>query len=220
MNLLVVEDDAQLAELVERVFREDGHSPVVVGSLAEAERELDLRAFDIVVLDWMLPDGDGLALCSRLRQEQPTLPIVMLTARGEVQDRVFGLRAGADDYLTKPFEVEELLARVEAVSRRARQGWLTSVGLLEIDRRAQLVRAAGKRLDLTSREYALLARLADSPGACVSRAVLFADVWNMSFDPGSGVIDVQVSRLRDKLGDLAWMIETVRGQGLRLRTTR
>jgi DNA-binding response OmpR family regulator len=144
----------------------------------------------------------------------------MLTARGEVHDRVAGLRTGADDYVTKPFDVDELLARVDAVWRRVHQPWTTRAGPLELDRRAQIVRVRGKRLDLTSREYALLARLADSPNECVSRTALLADVWNVSFDPGSGVIDVHVSRLRDKLGELAWMVETVRGQGLRLRTAR
>jgi DNA-binding response OmpR family regulator len=106
------------------------------------------------------------------------------------------------------------------VHRRAHLLWVTQAGPLELDRRAQVVRVGGKRLDLTSREYALLARLSDCPDECVSRASLLADVWNMSFDPASGLIDVHVSRLRDKLGDFSWMVDTVRGQGLRLRTAR
>jgi DNA-binding response OmpR family regulator len=219
VDVLVVEDDAQLAELLGRVFREEGHGAVVCGTLAGAELELAKRSFDIVVLDWMLPDGDGLDLCARLTARQPPVPVLMLTARGELHDRVTGLRTGADDYLTKPFEVEELLARVDAVHRRANQSWVTRVGALEMDRRAQIVHASGKRLELTSREYALLARLADCPDECVSRTTLLLDVWNTAFDPASGVIDVHVSRLRDKLGELAWMVETVRGRGLRLRTT-
>lgn len=213
-----MEDDAQLAELLERVFQEDGHTTTVCGTLADAERALAEGHPDIVVLDWMLPDGDGLALCARLRAQQPPLPVLMLTARGEVADRVTGLRTGADDYVTKPFDVEELLARTFAVYRRVSQTWVTRFGDIEIDRRSQIVRAAGKRIELTAREYALLARLADAPDACVPRATLLADVWNTSFDPGSGVIDVHVSRLRDKLDGLSWMVETVRGQGLRLRT--
>ncbi len=126
-----------------------------------------------------------------------------------------------NDYLTKPFEVVELLARVDAIHRRtatALQSWVTKIGALEIDRRGQTVKADGKKVDLTTREYALLVRLADSIDQCVTRATLFQDVWNLQFDPGSGVIDVHVSRLRDKLGAQSWMIETVRGQGLRLRT--
>jgi DNA-binding response OmpR family regulator len=220
MNVLVVEDDLQLANLLERVFREEGHSVSLATHLAGAELALATDSFDLVVLDWMLPDGDGLALCAELRERKPPLAVVMLTARGEVQDRVTGLRNGADDYLNKPFEIEELLARVEAVLRRVNQGWLYRIGNLEIDRRVQSVQAAGTRLSLTAREYALLARLADCPDVCVSRAQLLADVWNVSFDPGSGVLDVHLSRLRDKLGDFAWMVETVRGQGLRLRTSR
>jgi DNA-binding response OmpR family regulator len=219
VNLLVVEDDVQLAELLERVFREDGHRVLLCGTLRSAEAAL-AEPFDVAVLDWMLPDGDGLELCARLSTRNPPLPVLMLTARGELSDRVVGLRTGADDYLTKPFELEELLARVEALNRRARRAWVTDLGALEIDRRAQVVRIAGRRLDLTGREYTLLARLADAPDECVSRATLLSDVWNTSFDSGSGVIDVHVSRLRDKLGKLAWMVETIRGQGLRLRTTR
>jgi DNA-binding response OmpR family regulator len=220
VNVLIVEDDVQLSELLGRVFHEEGYTRVVCGTLKEADQALASTPFDIVVLDWMLPDGDGIDLCARLRERPRPIPVLMLTARGEVHDRVAGLRTGADDYLTKPFEIEELLARVEAVHRRVNQGWTTRAGALELDRRAQLVRAGGKRLDLTSREYSLLARLADAPDECVSRSMLLLDVWNMTFDPGSGVIDVHVSRLRDKLGELAWMVETVRGQGLRLRTTR
>ncbi|MCL2726000.1 MAG: response regulator transcription factor [Polyangiaceae bacterium] len=220
MNVLIVEDDLQLVDLLERVFRDFNHVPTVCGTLKAAEEKLANRSFDIVLLDWMLPDGDGIDLCARLRNRVPPVPVLMLTARGELSDRVSGLRAGADDYITKPFEIEELLARVEAVCRRANQDWLTHIGALEIDRRSQFVRADGKRLDLTPREYMLLTRLADCPGACVTRPTLLADVWNMSFDPGSGIIDVQVSRLRDKLGEHAWMVDTVRGHGFRLRTSR
>lgn len=218
MKILVVEDDKQLAELLEGVFHEEGHDAIVCGSLKAAEGALANGSFDVVVLDRMLPDGDGIDLCARLRRRVPPLPVVMLTARGELHDRVAGLRRGADDYVVKPFDVEELLARVDAVHRRVNQPWITEVGALEIDRRAQTVKASGRRIDLTAREYAILARLADASQECVSRATLLADVWNVSSDPGSGVIDFHVSHLRDKLGDLAWMIETVRGQGLRLRT--
>ena len=132
-------------------------------------------AYDIVILDWMLPDGDGVDLCAKLKDRQPPVPVLMLTARGEVTDRVAGLRSGADDYLTKPFEVVELLARVDAIHRRTAatlQSWVTKIGALEIDRRGQAVKADGKRVDLTTREYALLVRLADSIDQCVTRATL------------------------------------------------
>ena len=220
MDVLVVEDDAQLAELLSRVFREEGHGATVCGTLREAETALACATFDVAVIDWMLPDGDGVNLCSRLQGRRPPLPALMLTARGEVQDRVAGLRSGADDYLTKPFDVTELLARVDAIHRRTSQRWTVRVGPLEIDRREHVARLSGKLLDLTTREFAVLARLADVPDVCVSRQTLLSEVWRLSFDPGSGVIDVQMSRLRDKLGDAAWMVETVRGQGFRLRATR
>jgi DNA-binding response OmpR family regulator len=223
MDILLVEDDVLVSDLLERVLLEAGHTVMVCGTIGEAESALSSSrgsSFDIVVLDWMLPDGDGLDLCSRLHRRQPPLPVLMLTARGEVHDRVLGLRTGADDYLAKPFEVDELLARLDVVHRRTNRSWVTQLGPLEIDRRDRTVRAyGGKRFDLTSREYALLACLAECPDECVPRQTLFANVWNMSFDPGSGVIDVQVSRLRDKLGDFAWMVETVRGMGFRLRTS-
>lgn len=221
MDILLVEDDAQVSDLLDRLLREAGHTVTLSRTLAEAGAALAGASFDMVVLDWMLPDGDGLELCGELRRRQPPLPVLMLTSRGELQDRVQGLRSGADDYLTKPFEVDELLARLEAIHRRVSRSWITQVGPLEIDRRDRFVRSSsGKRFDLTAREYAVLACLAETPDECVARQTLFANVWNTSFDPGSGVIDVQVSRLRDKLGDLAWTVETVRGLGFRLRTSR
>lgn len=220
MEVLLVEDDAQLSELLLRVFREDGHGVVACGTVREAQTAVASSTFDIAVVDWMLPDGDGLDLCTRLHARNPPVPVLMLTARGEVSDRVTGLRSGADDYLTKPFDVEELLARVEAIHRRVASHWIVRIGELAIDRREHVVRKRGERLDLTSREFAVLARLADRPGECVSRQTLLQDVWNLAFDPGSGVIDVHMSRLRDKLGDVAWMVETVRGQGFRLRPSR
>ncbi len=217
MNVLVVEDDAQLAELLERVLRDDAHVPTVCGSLRDATAHLAVGTFDVAVVDRSLPDGDGLQLCAQLQCRQPPLPVLVLTARGDVTDRVEGLRQGADDYMAKPFDVDELVARLHTIHRRASRSWLSTIGALELDRRAQTVTAAGVRLDLTGREYALLARLADSPEECVSRATLLLEVWNTRSDGASGVIDVHVSRLRDKLGHLGWMVETVRGRGLRLR---
>jgi DNA-binding response OmpR family regulator len=220
VHVLLVEDDDQLSELLERVFREEGHVPAVCATIAKAEAAFEGRSFDLVVLDWMLPDGDGLSFCARVRELRPFLPILMLTARGEVDDRIAGLNTGADDYLTKPFEIEELLARMRALDRRIARAWVFKAGQFELDRRTRVVKCGGARLDLTSREFDFLARLADSPNECVSRQSLLRDVWNMGFDPDSGIIDVLLSRLRDKLGDSAWMVETIRGQGLRLRTVR
>lgn len=214
MRVLIVEDDPNLGELLMRVLGEEGAEPTLCTTAAEGLREAN-RRYDTIVLDWMLPDGDGPTFCETLRRSNVLSAVLMLTARGEVQDRVRGLRAGADDYLVKPFEIEELLARLEALSRRNRQIAPLVLGELSIDRLGRRCTLSGAPLDLTAREYDLLLRLADAHGEPVSRARLLEDVWRLSFDPGSGLLEVQVSRLRDKLGKDR--IETVRGVGYRLR---
>ncbi|HEU4406379.1 MAG TPA: response regulator transcription factor [Polyangiaceae bacterium] len=220
MKVLLVEDDPQLAELLDRVLTEEGHALDLCKTLGEARAKAGAGPYDVVVLDWMLPDGEGLTLCDELRRAGVLTPILMLTARGEVQDRVLGLRTGADDYLVKPFDIDELLARLFALTRRAVPPAVFRHGGLEIDRLAREARVQGRKVDLTQREFALLARLADDVGRAVPRAALFEGVWQLRFDPGSGVLEVHVSRLRDKLGEYAWMVETVRGVGYRLRTER
>lgn len=216
MRALIVEDDARLGALLERVLSEEGYEPTRCTTYADGMRKAAL-GFDVIVLDWMLPDGDGPAFCEELRRGNNYAPILMLTARGEVGDRVKGLRSGADDYLIKPFEVDELVARVDALVRRGAQLSRLVVGELVIDRLQRNCTLGGSLLELTVREYELLSRLASAGGSPVSRAALLRDVWRMSFDPGSGVLDVQVSRLRDKLGKFAARLETVRGIGYRLR---
>lgn len=220
MRILLVEDDLKLGELLSRILSEEGHSIQFTSSLVDARRALDGERFDIVVLDRMLPDGDGLELCGALRSQGNETPILMLTARTEVQDRVAGLRHGADDYLGKPFEVDELLARTEALLRRSVNAWLLELGPLRIDRRARSVDVGGTRVDLTAREYALLERIAVARGEAVSRQTLLEDVWNMRFDPGTSMLNVHVSRLRDKLASFAWLVETVPNLGYRLRSAR
>jgi len=219
VNVLLVEDDPSLAEFLSRVLLEEGATCTACGTLAAARAASRGGAFDVIVLDWMLPDGDGLALCSELRAALDTTPILMLTARGETPDRVVGLRAGADDYLVKPFDVEELLARLDALVRRAAFAASLTVGPLVIDRLMRRATLDGVALDLTLREFDLLLRLAVEAGRTVSRASLLQSVWRLTFDPGSGVLDVHLSRLRDKLGAHAWMVQTVRGAGYRLRGT-
>jgi DNA-binding response OmpR family regulator len=216
MRILVVEDDPGLAPLLLRVFGDEGAQTKLCTTMA-AGLEYAKHEFDVIVLDWMLPDGDGPAFCELVRQANVFTPILMLTARGEVPDRVLGLRAGADDYLVKPFEVDELLARVDALVRRSEQLRTIRIGELELDRLQRRCRLRGADLELTVREYELLVRLAAAAGAAVPRSTLLRDVWRMAFDPGSGVLDVQVSRLRDKLGDYSARLETVRGVGYRLR---
>jgi DNA-binding response OmpR family regulator len=220
VRILIVEDDAQLSELLGRILAEAGHSLRFGTSLRDAAAEVSASQFDVLVLDRMLPDGDALELCGELRGRGDDVPILMLTARTEVQDRVSGLRKGADDYLGKPFELEELLARVEALQRRGRGAWLIEDGPLQLDRRARSVAVDGKRIDLTLREYGLLERLAVARGEVVTRQSLLEDVWNMRFDPGTSLLNVHVSRLRDKLGRFAWLVETVPNRGYRLRAAR
>jgi DNA-binding response OmpR family regulator len=168
----------------------------------------------------MLPDGDGANFCEEMRSSGSTVPLLMLTARGEVADRVRGLRAGADDYLVKPFDVEELLLRVEGLGRRGRVGSMLRLGELTVDPLMREARVGTSRLELTAKELQLLVTLASGRGEVLSRSQLLQQVWGLGFDPGSGVLDVHVSRLRDKLGAYAWMVETVRGSGLRFRSQR
>jgi len=219
-SVLIVEDDPLLLQLLTRIMTEEGHRAVERITAAGGREAALNEHYDIVILDWMLPDGDGATLCAELRERGVAVPILMLTARGEASDRVKGLRSGADDYLVKPFDVEELLLRVQALIRRSRTGLAIEVRDLRIDRLARKAAIAGRPLDLTTKELDLLIALASRPGQVQSRASLLQSVWNLAFDPGSGVLDVHVSHLRDKLGEQSWMVETVRGAGLRLRSSR
>jgi DNA-binding response OmpR family regulator len=220
MKLLVIDDDAKVTRLLTRIFHEEGF---VVDGCAKGEeglRQATSGLYDLVVLDWMLPDVDGLTLCRRLRERGVSLPIMMLTARAELAERVIGLNGGADDYVVKPFEIEEVVARVRALLRRAGGVDKIRVGDLELDVRQRRATLGAASLDLTTREFALLHHLAGRAGQISSRSELLARVWSTRFDPGSNLVEVHVSRLRDKLGDHAWMVETVRGAGYRLRPSR
>ncbi len=218
--VLLVEDDALLLNLLTRVVAEEGDTPLCA-TTANAGRAAALAGGqDVIVMDWMLPDGDGAALSTELREAGVATPILMLTSKGEAAERVEGLRSGVDDYLVKPFEVEELLLRLAALSRRGRRYDELRTGALVIDRLARRALLDGSLINLTSKELELLICLAEKPGSLQTRPEILARVWNLTTDPGSGLLDVHVSRLRDKLGDAAWMIETVRGVGLRLRGAR
>lgn len=217
MKALIVEDDVKVARFVARVLGEEGFVADVCSRGADAVQQARAVDYDVILLDWMLPDLDGLEVCRELRRGGSVAPIIMLTARGEVRERVLGLAAGADDYVVKPFEIDELLARIQALLRRTQGFGRLQVGALEFDRMRRAVTLAGRPLDLTAREYALLLLLAHHEGRPVGRSEMLAQVWSTSFDPGSNLVDVQISRLRDKLGEHAWMIDTVRGRGYRLR---
>jgi DNA-binding response OmpR family regulator len=219
VKVLVVEDDVKLASFLCRALTEESFEVALARSGGEALAAVDAGAPDVVLLDWMIPAPDGLEVCRALRRHGHRLPILLLTARGELEDRVLGLDSGADDYLVKPFEIEELLARVRALVRRSELAE-THVGPLSIDWRGRQVRVDGRAVDLTAREFDLLACFARHPDEVVSKRDLLQQVWRLAFDPGTNLVEVHVSRLRGKLGPAGALIETVRGGGYRLRLGR
>jgi DNA-binding response OmpR family regulator len=220
VKVLLLEDDQRLARFLARVLSEEGLSVDLCARGTDAIGQAEGGLYDLVVLDWMVPDTDGLTVCREIRRTGSTAPILMLTARGETRERVLGLEAGADDYMVKPFEVDELVARVRALLRRAAGLAAVRCGDIEIDTMSRQVKLAGVELTLTNREYALLLHLLHHADRIVSRSDLLDRVWDMRFDPSSNLVEVHVSRLRDKLGDRAWMIQTIRGVGYRLRRQR
>jgi DNA-binding response OmpR family regulator len=220
VKVIVVEDALKVARFLARVLHEEGFSVDIVTKGLTALHQITKGSYDLAVLDWTLPDLDGLSICRELRTAGNSIPVMMLTARGQVSDRVLGLESGADDYLVKPFEVDEFVARVNALIRRSKGMQTLVFGDLEINRAEHCAMLAGMTLDLTVREYTLLMHLAHHAGRIVTRTDLLAQVWETGFDSGSNVVDVQISRLRDKLGTHSFMIETVRGFGYRLRAER
>lgn len=217
MKLLVVEDDTKVARFLTRLLSEEGYTADSVARGEDAVRQASTGLYALVVLDWMLPDLDGLSVVRELRRRGVRVPVLMLTARGEVSEKVLALDAGADDFVVKPFELEELLARVRALLRRSASAGRAEAGPIRIDFEQRRASVQGAPLDLTAKEYALLLHLVRRAERVVSRSELLAQVWGSQFDPGSNLVDVHVSRLREKLGEFAWMIETHRGVGYRLR---
>ena len=218
MKILIVEDDRKVARFLKRVLSEESHVPDVCASGDDALVQIRSGVYDLVILDWMIPGIDGLDVCRHVRRAGSNVPILMLTARGELSERVLALNAGADDYLVKPFEVDELLARVTALLRRAAGSAILRIGPLEIDRYEHRARVAGRTIELSTREFSLLAYLARHANEPVPRSKLMTDLWATQLDSQSNLVDVYISHLRDKLADHAWMIETIRGRGYRLRT--
>lgn len=222
MRLLVVEDDREAASYLRKAFRESGHVCEVAG---DGEEGLALALdgeFDVFIIDRMLPKRDGLSLISEIRKRGVTTPVLILSALGQVDDRVTGLRAGGDDYLAKPYAFSELLARIESLVRRvAPQAADTvyRVGDLELDRLAHRVTRSGKEILLQPREFRLLEYLMRHAGHVVTRTMLLENVWDYHFDPQTNVIDVHVSRLRGKIdkGHEQALLHTVRGTGYMVR---
>jgi DNA-binding response OmpR family regulator len=220
VKVLVLEDEQKVARFLVRILTEEGLAADLCATGADAAARAETGAYDLVVLDWTVPDSDGITVCRELRGAGCTLPILMFAGRGETHERVLALEAGADDCMVKPFEIDEFLARVRALLRRKSGFAAVRCGEIEIDRVARQVKVRGRALSLTNREYALLLHLVHRTDRIARRSELLSQVWGLRFDPGSNLIDVHVSRLRDKLGEHAWMIETVRGVGYRLRGRR
>lgn len=217
VKILVVEDNKKLARFLHQALSEEGYVVDVVNEGGEAIERSSQISYDLVLLDWMLPDLDGLAVCRIFRDKGLKVPILMLTARAEVNERVAGLDAGADDYLSKPFDLGELLARVRACIRRGTLATaVIKIGNLTLDRLERRVWVDGAAVELSPREFRLLSYLAKEPGRISSRSELLANVWESSFDPGSNVVDVHIKNLRAHLGKAATQLETVRGVGYRL----
>ncbi|CAL9310035.1 response regulator transcription factor [Streptomyces sp. SudanB66_2053] len=216
-RILIVEDEERIASFVEKGLRANGFTTTVVGD-GEAGHEYALTGgFDLVVLDIGLPGRDGFTVLRELREARVTTPVIVLTARDSVRDTVAGLEGGADDWMTKPFRFEELLARIRLRLRTAARAPEVTVlrsGSLGLDLRTRRARADGRTVDLTAREFVLLELFLRHPGQVLSREQILSHVWGYDFDPGSNIVDVYVRALRKKLG--ADRVETVRGMGYRL----
>lgn len=233
MNILVIEDDPRIADFLGRGLRAEGHRVETagdgIGGLASARRLAREWATErqsaVIVLDLMLPGTSGLEICQTLRAEGVALPILILSALGAVEDRVAGLRLGADDYLPKPFDFEELLARLESLARRGRDVQRTTPNRLQVadlvfDRERMQATRGGCILQLTAKELALLELMMSAPGRLFSRERILANVWGVSEDPLTNVVDVYIRRLRTKIDDASNdpLIHTVRGLGYRLES--
>jgi DNA-binding response OmpR family regulator len=217
MRLLLAEDDARISHFVTKGLQEQSYAVDVVANGNDAVYQVEINDYDLVILDVMLPGQDGFAVCRALRALGKHMPILMLTARDGVDDRITGLDAGADDYLTKPFEFGELLARLRALLRRPRDLRPSQivVGDLVLDTAAQTVKRNERDIPLTAKEYALLEYMARNVGRVIGRAEIAEHVWDESFDPFSNLIEVYVNRLRRKLGDDGGkpLLQTRRGSG-------
>lgn len=223
MRILIVEDDSEAANYMVKAFREAGHVADDVGDGLDGYARARDETYDVLIIDRMLPKLDGLSLIGNLRAEKILTPVLILSALGQVDDRVKGLRAGGDDYLAKPYAFSELLARVEVLARRNRPGLgeetVLRVNGLELDRLAHKLTRDGKEIPLQPREFRLLEYLMKHAGQVVTRRMLLENVWDYHFDPQTNVIDVHISRLRGKI-DKSFdppLLHTIRGAGYMIR---
>ncbi len=216
VRVLLAEDDVYLSAMLAKGLREHAYAVDVAADGDAALYQAAVNEYDLIILDVLMPGRDGFAVCRELRRRGGTMPVLMLTARDAVSDRIEGLDAGADDYLAKPFDFSELLARMRALLRRAREvrPEEITIGDLVVDTRGQVARRSGRVLALTTKEYALLEYLAQNAGRVVGRADICAHVWDDNHDPFSNAIEVYIGRLRRKVdGDGTPLIHTRRGAG-------
>ncbi len=218
MRILLVEDTEGLGEVIREQITDEGHAVDWVLTIAHADVSLRSVDYDLILLDLMLPDGNGLDLLTKIRHSGKTTPVIILTARDQISDRIKGLNAGADDYLVKPFDLSELSARIAAVSRRyaGNPNPIVNIGALGIDLTKHLVYRDGATINLTAREWALLEAFIQRPGTLLSKAQLEDHLYAFGSEIESNTIEVYVSRLRKKLG--SDQLETVRGQGYRMKS--
>ena len=224
MRILLIEDDREAAGYLIKALREAGHTIDHAGDGLEGGYMAGEGGYDVLVVDRMLPRRDGLSIVETLRENGDDTPVLILSALGQVDDRVTGLRAGGDDYLTKPYAFSELLARVEALSRRRKHGEVDTnykIADLALDRLAHTVTRAGEPILLQPREFRLLEYLMKNAGQVVTRTMLLENVWDYHFDPQTNVIDVHISRLRSKIdkGYEQPLLQTVRGAGYMISDT-
>ncbi len=221
MKLLLVEDETRLARVIARGLTEEGHTVDACERGTDAIEQGLALDYDVAILDWSLPDADGLTVLRTWRSRGSTMPVLMLTARSSVPERVAGLRAGADDYLGKPFDFEELLARIEALHRRSVTIGALRAGDVELDANRRVLTRAGAEVLLTAREFALVRMLFERVGDVCTRTELLGGVWGSSFDGEPNVVDVYIGYLRKKFTELQAervAITTIRGVGFRLET--
>ena len=222
MQILIVEDERKIAEVLRRCFLEEHYQADIAADGEEALYKCAVNSYDLIVLDLMIPKIDGVEVCRKIREKDKSLPILMLTARGEVSDKVAGLDAGADDYLTKPFSFAELLARVRALLRRGKTADPAVLAFddLALDPASKQVSRGGKKIALTAREFALLEYFMRYPGVVLTRTRLLEHVWDCNYDGLSNVVETYVKYLRKKIraspGDPE-LIHTLRGSGYVLR---
>lgn len=221
MRILVIEDEKKIADFIKRGLKEEGYAVDTAYDGEQGHFLAKTNDYDLILLDLMLPKMDGLTLCRKLKQEEVASPIIMLTAKDTVEDKVTGLDSGADDYITKPFAFEELLARVRAILRKKESVTATKLeaGELALDLVTHKVTRSGKEIGLTAKEYALLEYLMRNAGKVVTRTMISEHVWDIDFDTFTNVIDVYINYLRNKVdsGYKKKLIYTVRGRGYILK---